>query len=91
VLAIEMESKGIGNTSFFEGAEWFAVRGISDYGDRHVDDTWRRYASMAAAAYVRALLGATPSLDRFYPAGPSCRARAWPRPSPDRARRDREE
>jgi nucleoside phosphorylase len=60
VLAIEMESKGIGNTCYFEGAEWFAVRGISDYGDGHVTTTWRRYASMAAAAYVRALLAATP-------------------------------
>ena len=60
VLAIEMEGKGIGNTGFYEGVEWFAVRGISDYGDRHVTPTWRRYASMAAAAYVRALLEAEP-------------------------------
>lgn len=59
-LAIEMETKGIGNASFSEGAEWFTVRGISDYGDRHVTETWRRYASMAAAAYVRALLAVTP-------------------------------
>jgi nucleoside phosphorylase len=64
VLAIEMESKGIGNTCFFEGAEWFAVRGISDYGDCHVTATWRPYASMAAAAYVRALLAATPLASR---------------------------
>lgn len=61
-LAIEMESKGIGKATFFEGAEWFAVRGISDYGDCHVTVTWRRYASMAAAAYLRALLAATPVL-----------------------------
>lgn len=61
VLAIEMEGKGIGNTGFNEGVEWFTVRGISDYGDRHVTSTWRSYASMAAAAYVRALLAATPA------------------------------
>jgi nucleoside phosphorylase len=61
VLAIEMEGKGLGNTGFYEGAEWFTVRGISDYGDRHVTPTWRRYASMAAAAYVRALLALTPA------------------------------
>lgn len=60
VLAIEMEGKGIGNTGFYEGVEWFAVRGISDYGDRYVTPTWRRYASIAAAAYVRALLEAEP-------------------------------
>jgi nucleoside phosphorylase len=60
VLAIEMEGKGIGNTGFYEGVEWLAVRGISDYGDRHVTPSWRNYASMAAAAYVRALLAVTP-------------------------------
>ena len=62
VLAIETEGKGIGNTGFYEGAEWFTVRGISDYGDRHVTRTWRGYASMAAAAYVRALLAITPAV-----------------------------
>lgn len=64
VLAIEMEGKGIGNTGFYEGAEWFTVRGISDYGDRHVTTAWRGYASMAAAAYVRALLAVTPAAAR---------------------------
>jgi nucleoside phosphorylase len=61
VLAIEMEGKGIGNTGLYEGVEWFTVRGISDYGDRHVTPAWRSYASMAAAAYVRALLAITPA------------------------------
>jgi nucleoside phosphorylase len=60
VLAIEMEGKGIGNAGFYEGVEWFTVRGISDYGDRHTTAAWRCYASMAAAAYVRALLAVTP-------------------------------
>jgi nucleoside phosphorylase len=61
VLAIEMEGKGIGNTGFYEGVEWFTVRGISDYGDLHVTPAWRNYAAMAAAAYVRALLAVTPA------------------------------
>jgi nucleoside phosphorylase len=71
VLAIEMEGKGIGNTGFYEGVEWLAVRGISDYGDRHVTPSWRNYASMAAAAYVRALLAVTPDNagSRRHPAG----------------------
>lgn len=71
VLAIEREGKGIGNTGFYEGVEWLAVRGISDYGDRHVTASWRNYASMAAAAYVRALLAVTPDTAgiRRYPAG----------------------
>lgn len=55
-LAVEMEGAGIGRSSFLNGKEWFVVRGISDYGDGHRDDSWRRYAALAAAAYVRALL-----------------------------------
>lgn len=56
LLALEMEATGIGKAGFSNGLEWFVVRGISDYGDQRTDDTWRRYASLAAAAYVRALL-----------------------------------
>jgi nucleoside phosphorylase len=55
-LAVEMESAGIGSSSFLNGPEWFVVRGISDYGDSHRDETWRRHASLVAAAYVRSLL-----------------------------------
>jgi nucleoside phosphorylase len=55
-LAVEMEGAGIGRSSFQNGKEWFVIRGISDYGDGHSDDAWRRYASLTAAAYVRALL-----------------------------------
>jgi nucleoside phosphorylase len=54
--AIEMEGKGIGNAGFSGGLEWFVVRGISDYGDRRTGTQWRNYASLAAAAYTRALL-----------------------------------
>ena len=56
VSAIEMEGKGIGNAGFAAGVEWFVIRGISDYGDGHANRDWRRYASLAAAAYARALL-----------------------------------
>lgn len=55
-LAVEMEGAGIGRSSFQNGKEWFVVRGVSDYGDGHSDDAWRRYASLTAAAYVRSLL-----------------------------------
>ncbi|MBA8927767.1 nucleoside phosphorylase [Kutzneria viridogrisea] len=56
-LAVEMEGSGIGSSSTLNGLEWFVVRGISDYGDTHRDHAWRRYAALAAAAYVRSLLG----------------------------------
>jgi nucleoside phosphorylase len=61
--ALEMEGKGIGTASALAGVEWFVVRGISDYGDEFTTSTWRCYAAAAAAAYVRALLAETPSLD----------------------------
>jgi nucleoside phosphorylase len=60
VLAIEMEGKGIGNAGFSVGVEWFVIRGVSDYGDSHVNRQWRKYASLAAAAYTRALLAECP-------------------------------
>lgn len=56
VLALEMEGSGIGNATFLNGREWFVVRGISDYGDRYRTEPWRKYASLSAAAYTRALL-----------------------------------
>jgi nucleoside phosphorylase len=60
LLAFEMEGAGIGNGSFLNGLDWFMVRGISDYGDGYAITQWRRYASLAAACYVRSLFGATP-------------------------------
>lgn len=56
ILAFEMEGAGIGSSGFLNGLEWFVVRGVSDYGDGRRDAAWCRYASLAAAAYVRALL-----------------------------------
>lgn len=56
LIAIEMEGKGIGSAGFAGGLEWFVVRGISDYGDANTTRLWRGYASIVAAAYVRALL-----------------------------------
>ncbi len=60
VLAIEMEGKGVGNSGFSAGLEWFVIRGISDYGDQHADHAWRKYAALVAAAYARALLAECP-------------------------------
>jgi nucleoside phosphorylase len=62
--AVEMEGKGIGNAGFAGGLEWLVVRGISDYGHSRTTPGWRGYASVAAAAYVRALLAISPPADR---------------------------
>ncbi|MCT2587039.1 5'-methylthioadenosine/S-adenosylhomocysteine nucleosidase family protein [Actinophytocola gossypii] len=65
-LALEMEGAGIGRSSFLSGSEWFVVRGVSDYGDGHRDDAWRRYASLTAAAYVRSLLAKCQPLESTF-------------------------
>jgi nucleoside phosphorylase len=56
VRAVEMESSGVAVGSALHAIHWFVVRGIADYCDRDKDDSWHPYASLAAAAYVRALL-----------------------------------
>ena len=61
--AFEMEGKGVGRGSHADGRDWLVVRGVSDYGDRWTDDTWRKYAAAAAAAYVRALLAVSPPIE----------------------------
>ncbi|MEO3859629.1 CATRA conflict system CASPASE/TPR repeat-associated protein [Acrocarpospora sp. B8E8] len=60
--ALEMEGKGIGNSGFANGLEWLVIRGISDYGDNHTGGLWRKYASLAAASYTRALLAVCPPI-----------------------------
>jgi len=55
--AFEMEGAGVGTSAFLNNRDWFMVRGISDYADRGFGTDWRNYAALAAAAYVRALLG----------------------------------
>ncbi|MFG2045741.1 hypothetical protein [Dactylosporangium sp. NPDC048998] len=64
ILAVEMEIKGFGRASFLNGVEWYVVRGISDYGDSRTTPIWRGYASLAAAAFTRALLGECDPLGR---------------------------
>ena len=66
VVAVEMEGSGIAVGSAIHGKQWFMVRGISDYCENAgKSDEWQAYASLAAAAYVRALLEAC---DPFTPA-----------------------
>jgi nucleoside phosphorylase len=62
IRAIEMESSGIAAGSALHGAQWFVVRGIADYCDAAKNDLWHPYASLVAAAYLRALLAECPNL-----------------------------
>jgi nucleoside phosphorylase len=58
IVAFEMEGAGVGRSSVLAGVEWLVVRGVSDFGGPDAPASpWRPYASFAAAAYVRAMLG----------------------------------
>lgn len=65
LLAVEMEGAAVAVSSSLSGRDWFMVRGISDYGDSQRTEAWCRPAAQAAAAYVRAALGACPPLGRM--------------------------
>jgi nucleoside phosphorylase len=58
VLAVEMEGSGVAAAARLHGVPWFMVRGIVDYCENvGKSDRWHAYGSMAAAGYLRALLG----------------------------------
>jgi nucleoside phosphorylase len=62
-----MEGFGVADAAWeYEKAGYLVVRGVCDYCDvrtKHLQtDAWKRYAAMAAAAYVRALIEAMPGL-----------------------------
>jgi nucleoside phosphorylase len=59
LLGVEMEAAGIAAAAALRNKAWFVVRGIVDYCDNNgKNDVWHRYSSLAAAAYLRALLAA---------------------------------
>lgn len=61
ILAIEMESSGIADSTWMHGVHCMVIRGISDYCDKYKNDLWQTHAAIAAAAYTRALLELLPS------------------------------
>jgi nucleoside phosphorylase len=60
VKAVEMEGSGIQDATWAHEVGYLVVRGICDYCDRNKNDDWQKYAALAAAAYVRALLETMP-------------------------------
>jgi nucleoside phosphorylase len=62
VKAVEMEASGIADATWDKGAGFLVVRGICDYCDGFKNDSWQKYAALAAAAYTRALLRNLPPL-----------------------------
>jgi nucleoside phosphorylase len=63
LIGFDMEGDGVSDAAYFQRVEWFMVRGVSDYGSGK-NDLWHRYASLAAAAYLHALLGQVDPVDR---------------------------
>jgi nucleoside phosphorylase len=61
IRAVEMEGSGLAAGADLHDRHWFMVRGIADYCDDNTkNDRWHPYASLAAAAYLRALLAECP-------------------------------
>ncbi len=60
VRAAEMEGSGVADATWNLGVGYLVVRAICDYCDMNKNDLWQRYAAVAAAAYVRAILEAMP-------------------------------
>jgi nucleoside phosphorylase/class 3 adenylate cyclase len=61
IRAVEMEGSGVADATWTHGVGYLVVRGICDYCDANKNDRWQKYAAMAAAAYVRALLESMPA------------------------------
>ena len=61
VKAVEMEASGIVDATWHLGVGYLVVRGVCDYCDSHKGDEWQKYAAVAAAAYVRAVLESMPA------------------------------
>ncbi|GLY99914.1 FxSxx-COOH system tetratricopeptide repeat protein [Actinoplanes sp. NBRC 103695] len=76
VLAVEMEGSGIAAGAAQLGRHWFMIRAVADYCDNvGKNDLWHPYSSLAAAAYVRAMLAACHPFDAA-PASNGGKARA---------------
>ncbi|WP_341317474.1 5'-methylthioadenosine/S-adenosylhomocysteine nucleosidase [Paraburkholderia sp. IMGN_8] len=60
VRAIEMEGSGVQDAAWSMEQDIMVVRGVCDYCDSHKNDTWQRYAALAAASYTRGLLESLP-------------------------------
>jgi nucleoside phosphorylase len=60
--AIEMETAGLADAAWIQEIGYLGIRGICDYCDGNKNDTWQRYAAVAAAAYVVALLESMPGI-----------------------------
>ncbi len=58
--AVEMETSGIADASWYAGIGYLGVRGICDYCDSHKNYEWQEYAAVVSAAYTRALIESMP-------------------------------
>ncbi|HYU71946.1 MAG TPA: NB-ARC domain-containing protein [Ktedonobacteraceae bacterium] len=63
LIGIEMEAGGLASAAFQSARQpgFLMIRGVSDLADENKDDTWRKYACHAAAAYAIALLQSGPA------------------------------
>jgi nucleoside phosphorylase len=58
--AVEMESSGIADATWNHESGYLAIRGICDYCDKNKGNEWQKYAAVAAAGYLKALIESLP-------------------------------
>ena len=58
-IGMEMEAAGVA----MGASNYFVIRGVCDYADSHKNKLWQEYAALAAAAYLKQLLGHVPASD----------------------------
>lgn len=63
VRAVEMEGAGIADAAWAADKGYLVVRGICDYCDSRKNNVWQKYAAIAAAGYVRALIESLSTVD----------------------------
>ncbi|MGB0383853.1 MAG: 5'-methylthioadenosine/S-adenosylhomocysteine nucleosidase [Ardenticatenaceae bacterium] len=63
VKAIEMEAAGVAHAAWRRNKGYLVIRGICDYCDQNKNDHWQEYAAVVAAAYMRALLEGTDTIN----------------------------
>jgi hypothetical protein len=71
-----MEGSGIIDAGWVMDKDIMVARGICDYCDGYKDDSWQRYAALAAAAYTRSLIEALP--EEWFPSGRLVRLARFP-------------
>jgi nucleoside phosphorylase len=62
IRAVEMESAGLVDATWFQQCGYLIVRGTCDYCNKNKGNKWQRYAAAIAASYARSVIEFVPPL-----------------------------